>query len=395
MKVALVHDWLTGLRGGEKCLEVLCRRFPDAELFTLLRRRGSTSPAIERMRITTSLLQRLPGIARHYRWTLPLMPLAVERLRLPADVDLVVSLSHAVAKGIRPPASVPHVCYCFTPARYVWGQREQYFGGPAPPGRFGVANRAVASVRGWLLDRVREWDRRASERVTHFVAISETVRERIAECYGRESVVIHPPVDTDFYTPAPVRREDFYLCVSALVPYKRVELAIETCNRLGRRLDVIGAGPHLQRLAKRAGPTVRLLGWRTNEEIRDRLRRCRALLFPGCEDFGIVPLEAQACGTPVIAFAEGGARETVLPADAARQGTGVLFHRQTPDALCEAIRWFERHRRQCSASLAVHHAARFNTRRFEEELIGYLTTIRERHRSGRTEPRSAAIRGAA
>jgi len=416
MRIALIHDWLTGMRGGEKCLEILCRRFPDARLFTLLHIPGATSPAIDRMAITTSILQRIPGAGRHYRWLLPLMPRAVERLRIPADVDLVVSLSHAVAKNVRPPSGVPHVCYCFTPIRYAWHRREDYFAPrrpvsvaprhqadraeASPPhrgrntpcavpdlrhaecayysgvggysGAGGLVLRILSPARDRVLDRIRDWDRAASSRVTQFVAISRTVAGRIADAYGRTSRVIYPPVDTRFYTPDAAPREDWYLCVSALVPYKRIDLAIAACNRLGRRLVVIGAGPEHGRLARLAGPTVRLLGWRTNEEIRDHLRRARALVFPANEDFGIVPLEAQACATPVIAFGQGGATETVLPVRPGRPGTGWFFDEQTPESLLDAIGRFESQRVWFDPALARLQAERFAADRFERELIEYL-----------------------
>jgi glycosyltransferase involved in cell wall biosynthesis len=322
------------------------------------------------MRITTSFLQRLPGARRHYRYLLPLMPAAIGRLRIPGDVDLVVSLSHAVAKSVTPPPGVPHVCYCFTPMRYAWHCRDDYF---VASGRFPQA--AIGAVRNLLLDRIRRWDRATSDRVTHFVAISRTVARRIGESYGRESRVICPPVDVGFYTPAKVPRGDTYVCVSALVPYKRVDLAIDACNRLRRPLLVIGEGPERQRLCRRAGPTVRVAGWRANEEIRDRLRRARALLFPAHEDFGIVPLEAQACGTPVVAFGQGGATETVLPAEEGRQGTGLFFEEQTPESLCGAITRLEANPDWFGPDLARHQAERFSTERFERELVGYLEEV--------------------
>ena len=370
MKIALVHDWLTGMRGGEKCLEVLCRRFPDARLFTLLHVPGSTSSAIERMPITTSFLQRVPGARRHYRYLLPLMPAAVDRLPIPDDVDLVVSFSHAVAKSVRPPVGVPHVSYCFTPMRYAWHRRADYF---VSSGR--LSGTPITAIRNRMLDWIRRWDRATSDRVTHFVAISRTVARRIAESYGRTSRIIHPPVDTEFFTPADRHREDWYLCVSALVPYKRIDLAIRACNQLGRRLVVIGAGPERQRLARLAGATVKLTGWGTDEEIRDHLRRCRALLFPGNEDFGIVPVEAQACGTPVIAFGEGGATETILAASAASPGTGLFFDRQTPDSLARAIRRLEEHPQWFDPQLARRQAERFAVDRFENELAGFLDEV--------------------
>src|SRR5262245_30862764 len=234
LRVALVHDWLTGMRGGEKCLEVLCRRWPNAPLFTLLHRPGSVDPVIERRPLVTSGLQKLPGVHRYYRHLLPLMPAAATRWRIP-PCDLVVSLSHCVAKSAVPPPGVPHVCYCFTPMRYAWHMRDAYFG---QQGRRGIK----AVLRDRLLARLRRWDQATAEGVTHFVAISRTVQRRIQQCYGRDSRVIYPPVDTDFYTPAALPREDFYLVVSAFAPYKRIDLAVETCRRLGRPLVVIGTG---------------------------------------------------------------------------------------------------------------------------------------------------------
>ena len=379
MKLAIVHDWLTGMRGGEKCLDLLCRRFPEARLFTLLHVPGSTSPAIENMPITTSFLQRLPGVRRHYRYLLPLMPAAVERLRIPADVDLVVSLSHAVAKSVRPPAGVPHVCYCFTPMRYAWHLREEYFpvSGAAHESTVlsGRISRALGPARNRLLDRIRQWDQATSDRATHYVAISQTVAERIEQCYGRQSTIIHPPVDTDFYTPAAVPREDFYLCVSALVPYKRIELAMAACQRLGRRLIVVGDGPERKRLERLTDANVSLLGWQSDEQIRDLLRRCRGLLFPGHEDFGIVPVEAQACGAPVVALARGGALETVLPATADVSGTGVFFPEPSVESLCQATEWLEQNSGQLSSELARQQALQFTKQRFEQNLVGLLTEV--------------------
>ena len=382
MNIALIHDWLTGMRGGEKCLEVLCRRFPEARLFTLVHARGTTSPAIERMQITTSFLQRLPGAVRHYRYFLPLMPSAVTRLAIPSDVDLVVSFSHAVAKSVQPPPGASHVCYCFTPMRYAWHRRADYF---AQSARF--PRTTLGAVRNKVLDWIRDWDQATADRVTHYVAISHTVARRIAECYGRTSRIIYPPVDTDFYTPAPAESPPgppaalkapdgpLYVCVSALVPYKRIDLAVEACNRLGRRLVVIGDGPERQRLRRLAGPTVYLAGRTSNEVIRDHLRRARALLFPGEEDFGIVPLEAQACGTPVVAFGQGGATETVLPAGDGRPGTGLLFDQQTPESLSQAILRLEAHPEWFDRRLARRQAERFCADRFEQELLAYLDEV--------------------
>ncbi len=366
-RIALVHDWLTGMRGGEKCLEPLCRRWPDATLYTLLHTRGSVSPSIERMRIRPSVLGLLPQVERYYRYLLPLMPFAAG-WRIP-DASLVVSLSHAVAKSAQPPSGVPHVCYCFTPMRYAWHMKEAYFRAT------GVIGRVKATAVDLLLGRIREWDRRTAGRVTHFVAISNTVRDRIRDCYGRDAAVVYPPVDTDFYTPSHQSREDFYLVVSALAPYKRFDLAIDACTKLGKKLIVIGSGQHEAKLKASASPNVQFLGWQSDEVIRDHLRRARALLFPGEEDFGIVPLEAQACGCPVVGFARGGLTETVRPLGELNEPTGVFFHEQTMDATCEAIEHFEREADRFDPRAARRQALLFRKDRFESELFAYLDGI--------------------
>jgi len=373
IRLALVHDWLTGLRGGEKCLDVLCQRFPNAPLITLLHRRGSTTPAIERMNIKASWLNRVPAIERHYRWWLPLMPLAVESLPIPASTELVVSFSHAVAKGVIAPRGVPHVSYCFTPMRYAWDLREDYFGQPARR-RWSP----LAAARNVALDRIRDWDRDAAERVSHFIAISQTIADRIQRCYGRASTIIFPPADTDYYTPDDtVARGDDYLVVSALVPYKRIDLAIAACSQTNRRLTIIGAGPERARLEKLAGPSVRFLGWQSDEVIRDHLRSCRALLFPGHEDFGIVPVEAQACGAPVIALARGGATETVLPADDSTTGTGVFFDTPSTDALVASMEWLESRPERLDPDLARRQAERFAASRYEQQMLDFLANVVE------------------
>jgi glycosyltransferase involved in cell wall biosynthesis len=363
-RVVLVHDWLTGMRGGEKCLQVVCRRWPEARLFTLLHKPGSVSEDIEQLPRTTSWFRFLPRVERYYRYLLPLMPLAVASWSLP-PCDLVVSFSHCVAKGVRPPTGVPHVCYCFTPMRYAWHLREAYFG-------------RQRGLKPYLVERLltalRAWDRRTARRVTHFLAISRTVQTRIRECYDRAATVIYPPVDTDFYCPERVERDDYYLVVSAFAPYKRLDLALAACNRLERHLVVIGHGQDEARLRALAGPTIHFLGWQPDSVIRDHLRRCRALLFPGEEDFGIVPVEAMACGTPVLAFGRGGATETVVPPGRSAP-TGLWFEEQSPDCLADAILDFESRASDFDPAAARRQALRFGASRFAEEMFAYLDHV--------------------
>lgn len=366
-KILLVHDWLTGMRGGEKCLEAACRRWPEAPLFTLLHRTGSVTPVIENRPLQTSFLQRLPKVHRYYRYLLPLMPMAASRWQL-SPCDLVLSFSHCVAKAAQPPPGAVHVCYCFTPMRYVWHMRSAYFD-----------NQKRDAIRSWatdfLLERLRLWDRSTSKRVDHFIAISRTVQRRISESYTRDSVVIYPPVDTDFYFPNSAEREDYYLVISAFAPYKRLELAIETCNRLKRKLVLIGTGQADARLRALAGSTVHFLGWQSDESVREHMRRCRALLFPGEEDFGIVPVEAQACGTPVIAYGKGGATETILSPESGQEPTGLFFNEPTAEGLVEAVLRFETQTNDFSPGVARRQALRFHGQRFSEELFGYLRQV--------------------
>ena len=340
-RVALVHDWLTGMRGGEKVLERLCGLYPDADVFTLVWRKGSVSPAIERHAITTSFLQRLPAAARLYRWYLPLFPAAIESFDL-EGYDAVISTSHAVAKGVRTPPGAFHLSYVFTPMRYIWELEREYF----PPGRFPWP--LGAYVRG-VCARLRAWDVRTAARPHVMLADSAHVAERIARHWGRRAEVLYPPVDLARFSPAHAERA-YDLLAGAFAPYKRADLAIEACRRLGRRLVVVGSGQEEAKLRRLAGDGTEFRGWVTDAEMARLYAGARALLFPGEEDFGIVPLEAMASGCPVVAFARGGALETVgrdaPPADVARAAAGqvtavpngVLFGAQTVDALCDALR---------------------------------------------------------
>jgi len=362
MRVALVHDWLTGMRGGERCLEAFCELFPEADLFTLLHVPGTVSPVIERRRITTSFVQRLPDVERRYRAYLPLFPLAVRGFVL-RGYDLVLSSSHCVAKAARPGPGALHVCYCFTPMRYVWDLAADYRRTAGP---------LVRALMPPVAAALRRWDRATATRVHHFVAISRFVADRIRRCYGREADVIYPPVDVGRFEPGEGPGE-FYLVVSALAPYKRVDLAVEAATRLGRRLLVVGTGPEERRLRALAGPTVEFLGWRSDAEVAGLYRRCRAVLFPGVEDFGIVPLEALAAGRPVIAYAAGGALETLVGLeDGVGEPTAVFFAEQTVDALVDAIRRFEANASRFDPKALRRRAEPFDRARFKAEMAAYL-----------------------
>jgi glycosyltransferase involved in cell wall biosynthesis len=368
LRVALVHDWLTGMRGGEKVLEQLCRLFPRADLLTLVHLPGSVSPIIERRRIITSGLDRLPGIGRCYRHLLPLLPAAIEAMDV-SGYDLVFSTSHCVAKGIGGKGiDQPHVCYCHSPMRYVWSVADDY------DRRMGPSGWALKALRPWL----RAWDRRTAARVDTFIANSRCVARRIARAYGRRARVVHPPVAVDFYTPSDAPREDFYLVLSALAPYKKVDHAVRAFAHLpDKRLKIIGTGQMDRHLRAQAPPNVQFLGWQGARSVRDHLRRCRAVLFPPLEDFGIVPVEAAACGAPVIAYAAGGALETVR--DAATPGphapTGLLYRPQSVEGLVDAIRRFEALDGRFDPSAMHAWATRFGPERFLRQIVDIVAPL--------------------
>jgi glycosyltransferase involved in cell wall biosynthesis len=324
MRVAIVHDWLNGMRGGEKVLESLLSIFPHATIHTLFHEKGKVSPAIESHRIVTSILNRIPGIYRFYRYFLPLFPRAVEAWDFSA-YNLVISSSHAVAKGVNT-AGAPHICYCHTPMRYIWDAEVDY--------RMNALTRPIFRL---FRERLRQWDRETAKLVTHFIANSHFVQERIRRYYDRESDVIPPPVDTEFFNLSEaVVREDFYLAAGALVPYKRFDLVVQAFNKLGKRLVIAGAGPELKKLRNMAASNIDIRGWVPNEELRRLYRRSRAIVYAAREDFGIVGVEAQSCGCPVIAYRAGGMVEIV------RDGwNGVLFGEQHEDGVINAIARFE------------------------------------------------------
>jgi len=321
------------MRGGEKVLQELCILFPQADIYTLFFVPENISPEIRKHRVKASWLQRLPGSVRYYRYLLPLFPITIGMWRL-KGYDLVISVSHCVAKGAVVPPLTPHICYCLTPMRYIWNHFESYFGknSSPPPVRLGMK---------LLRPILQQWDRFTVKRVSEFIAISTEVQRRILRYYRRHASIIHPPVDTDFFRlPQTDEREDYYLIVSALVPYKNIGLAISAFNINKRRLKIVGVGPEEERLRKMAtSKSIEFLGWVSQRELLTLYQRAKALIFPGEEDFGIAMVEALACGTPVIALGRGGALDIVRP-----EVNGLLFRHPDPDALNEAIFSLERTR---------------------------------------------------
>jgi glycosyltransferase involved in cell wall biosynthesis len=364
-KIALVHDWLTGQRGGEKVLEVLAELFPQAPIYTLFHVRGSQSTDIEGKAIHSSFLQRLPLAKRHYRSYLPLFPLAVELFDL-QEFDLVLSSSHCAAKGVIPRPDALHISYIHSPMRYAWNQYFAYFS----PGRLGVFSRWLIPP---VINALRVWDVASSARTDIFVANSRNVARRIAKYYRREAAVIPPPVDTDFFRPGKADSKagekpgqgSYFLIVSALVPYKRIDLAVEVFNRTGQELRIVGQGPESRKLRRAARANIRFLGSLPAEDLRQAYRGGRALLQPWEEDFGIATLEAQACGLPVIAYRRGGARETILPGK-----TGLLFDELSAAGLADALDNFQG--LAFNKSAARRNAMRFSRRIFKKKIDHFI-----------------------
>lgn len=354
MRVALVHYWLVGMRGGEKVLEALCEIFPDADIFTLVLDAEQISPTIARHRVTTSFLQRFGG-KRHYQKMLPLMPLALESLDV-TDYDLVISSEAGPAKGIVPRPDAVHICYCHSPMRYIWDQQAMY------KRESGWLTRQLLTLSG---PRLRQWDVTTAARVDHFIANSHFVAKRIEKYYRRSAEVIHPPVELRRFLPSTTIGQS-YLCAGQIVPYKKVEIAVEAFTRSGRPLVVIGSGAS-QSLRDRAGPNVRFLGTVDDATMARYFSECRALIFPGVEDFGIVPLEVMASGRPVIAYARGGATETVIDGE-----TGVFFHEQTAEALNVAVDAFEAMQDRFDPVTIRAHAAKFDSSQFKSKLQAYI-----------------------
>ena len=392
MKVALVHDWLTGMRGGERCLEALCELFPDAPIYTLFYVEGSVSETIERHPIISSGLNGIPFAKNRYRYLLPFFPSAIQRLKI-QQYDLVISSSHCVAKGIRVPPETCHISYIHTPMRYIWDGFDTYFGnaGLWSLGRLGM---------GLFRTRLQQWDVESNAHVSSFIANSHNVAERIIRQYGRSACVVYPPVDWQAFQVSH-HHEGFYLMVTAFAPYKKVDLAIAAANELGLPLKIIGQGQDEKRLRRMAGPTVEFLAWQPDHRVRDYYRRCLAVLFPGEEDFGIVPLEAMATGKPVIAYGKGGALETIVPlnplpehddthskrgaqASQSETGlTGVFHYEQSVQAIIEAIRLFTQHLTDFDPDAIRAHVEPFDRSHFKQRM---QQVIMSRYREFRRTP---------
>jgi glycosyltransferase involved in cell wall biosynthesis len=357
-KISLAHDWLVGLRGGEWVLDRLAHLFGPTEIYTLVNDHRFLTAAIAGCTVITSPLQKLPGasgrLRRHY---LPLMPWAVERLQV-RPCDLLISTSSAVMKSIKPPRGVPHLCYCHSPARYIWEQTDDYAHGSGG----GIRAKGLKLIR----KRFQEWDRRTAERVTRFLANSAHTAARIKRCYQRDAQVVYPPVRTEFFTPdACIEREDWWLVVSALEPYKRTDMIIDAAKKLNLKVRIAGSGSQRVELEQRArGANVEFLGRVSDEALRDLYRRAKALIFPQVEDFGIIAVEAQACGCPVIAFNGGGAREII------REDTGGFFEQQNTESLMGALD--ELPSRAITAEACRANALRFSAEAFDRRMMGIV-----------------------
>lgn len=363
MKVAIVHDWLTNMGGAERVILALHEIFPDAPVYTTVHNPDRLPPEFAQIDIRTSFIQKFPMAKTKYQTYLPFMPTAVEQFDL-TGFDVVISSSHACAKGVITRPETLHICYCHTPMRYAWFLYHEYM-------RLEQVSPVKRMLIPFLMNYLRMWDRLSADRVDRFVANSTGVGKRIQKYYRRDSDVIFPPVDTGYYTPAEIV-DDYFLVVSRLVPYKRVDLAVEAFNRLGLPLVVIGDGPDLDKIRRLARPNVKVMGRLSDEETRQYYARCKAFIFPGEEDFGITPVEAQAAGRPVIAYGAGGALDTVI-----KGKTGEFFSAQTAEALAAAVAAFNP--AQYDSQVIRRHAESFDTRKFQAAFAEYVRKKYDEH----------------
>lgn len=365
MKIAIIHDWLTVYAGAEKVLEQLLKLYPNADIFTIVDFLPQKDRKfLEGHKITTSFIQNLPFSRSKYRHYLPLMPLAIEQFDL-SGYDLIISDSHAVAKGVITGPDQVHVSYVHTPIRYAWDLQHQYLR------ESGLDHGLKGWIAKYLLYKIRLWDVRTANGVDHFIANSGFIAKRIWKVYRRESIVIYPPVDVKAFELC-VQKEDFYLTASRMVPYKKIDLIVEAFSTMpDKKLIVIGDGPDFEKIRACAGSNVTLMGYQSFEVLRDHMQRARAFVFAAEEDFGITPVEAQACGTPVIAFGCGGAIETVVDGM-----SGLFFDKQSVESMCEAVKRFET--MEFDYKKISIHAHKFSEERFLTEMKLFLQEKREK-----------------
>lgn len=361
LRVAIVHDWLVDYGGAERVLSEIVKLFPQGDLFSLVDFYDDDQrKTIENKRAVTSFIQKLPRAKKHYRKYLPLMPLAIEQFDLSA-YDLVISSSHAVAKGVITGPDQLHICMCYSPMRYAWDLTHQYL----------RESGLDSGIEGWLtkyiLHRIRMWDHRTSNGVDEFISISEFIGRRIKKAYGRQSTLIYPPVDTDAFALHP-EKDDFYFTASRMVPYKHIDMIAEAFSKMpDKKLVVIGDGPDFRKIKAKAGANVTMMGYQPFDVMRDHMQRAKAFVFAAEEDFGIIPIEAQACGTPVIAYGKGGALETVIENE-----TGLFFYEQSSEAIVKAVHAFENGSTKLEPATIRANALRFSKDRFRREFRDFV-----------------------
>jgi len=364
LKVALIQDWLTVIGGSEYVFKEIASLYPDADIYTLVARDETIkSLGLENHKVTTSFIQNLPFAKTKYRNYLPLFPLAVEQFDL-SSYDLIISSSHAVAKGVLTHAGQVHVCYCHSPMRYAWDLYHQYI----------KESGLNSGIKGFfakvVLHRIRQWDIASTNRVDYFISNSNYIGRRIKKVYNRDSVTIYPNVAVQNFEVS-LEREDFYFTCSRMVPYKKIDVIVEAFNQMpDKKLIVIGDGPDFKKIKKIAGDNIILMGYQPFEILKQHLSKAKAFVFAAEEDFGIIPVEAQACGTPVIAYGKGGVTETVI-----QNKTGVYFNKQSPASIVEAVNLFENNSEKYDHTEIAKHAARFSTQRFKTEISNYLEII--------------------
>ncbi len=370
MNIAIIHDWLIGMRGGERCLKELLTLYPDADIFTLFYEPSRIAQEINLRQPIVSALQKIPGAKRFHRYMLPLYPMGAYDLskKLASNhktrpYDLVISVSHCAAKNVRVPQDVLHISYCLTPMRYIWDQYDAYFKG-----------RKIEPIARVLSSGLRYWDRKKSQHVDHFIGISKFIRRRIAIVYSRSADVVYPPVRTDWIKPAkPGAAGDGFLCVSALVPYKNVHAIVSAFTKLGEKLVVIGTGPEESRLREIAGPNIEFVGFISEEELSERYRKSRAMLFAAEEDFGMTPVEMQAAGRPVIAYGKGGSLETVK--FQGKHQTGIAFQELSDDSIVAAVRSFMDREHEFTVDNCLQYAANFTPEIFTKEFRAVVSNV--------------------